>query len=143
MKNSLNSQRPPYRLRRVMAGLLGVVGIFLLYHPECVDAYRQATTTPSGLYIPNQNYQFTRDEIKNGGIKLVHVFRVYNARPHWRLLEANPDCGCTSVSWQKAYVPPLSWVSITAVVPSKSIRSGVGIVLSSDGPDSYIYASLK
>ena len=71
-------------------------------------AYGLAKT--DGIYIPRATY--TVPSGSSG--EVAHVFRIYNLQRQPLQLQAEPDCGCTSLSWQKASIAPFRWKDITA-----------------------------
>lgn len=118
------------KLRRRLALLLFALGTGFLLFPGVVRDYFVALGSPDGIYIPDARYEFSSTRAGT----LAHTFRVYNLRPRRLAVRAEPDCGCTGVSWQSATIAPFSWKDLTTrieVQPAKSHFS-VAIALRTD-----------
>jgi len=109
------------RKRRIASMLIALGGAMLLFRSTVSD-YISGVSAPDGIYIPNSNYRFEKGEVTSGMYR--HTFRIYNLRPRLLRMEAQPDCGCTTVSWKTAIVPPLGWKDVTAQI--KAVNSDRG-----------------
>ncbi len=88
--------------------VMGLGAALMLGHGFVQD-YAQALASPDGLYIPDARH-VVPDGTPPGNYS--HTFRIYNARPHSVVVEAQADCGCTGLSWNKATISPLMWKEI-------------------------------
>lgn len=115
----------------------------LLFRGTLTD-YAYATTAKDGVYIPNSSYRFSSSETKDGMYS--HTFRIYNLRPRYLGVEAQPDCGCTGVSWEKTNIIPFGWKDITAKMKSDNSGKGnsVAIGFQANSPHQpWLFAFLK
>lgn len=113
---------------RWLALPLCALGITMLLCRGVIADYAAGMSAPDGIYTPNATYTFTGHK---GGELRSHTFRIYNLRPRRLSVEAQADCGCTSVSWQQTTIPPFGWRDLKAEMRTtgpKSQRS-VGIAL--------------
>ncbi len=118
--------------------LVMVVGGLLVFCHSFVEDYAQAIVAPDGLYIPDSRH-VVPPEVTTGDY--AHTFRLYNARPQWVSVEAQPDCGCTSISWDKARVAPFGWKDVTAhMAVSKAPTGAVNIAFRTDKQRDYLFA---
>lgn len=120
------------RLRKVALGL-AVAGVLMVLFHRTVDDYTRGLFQPDGIYIPQPSYTFAQHEAKGGVYS--HTFRVYNLRPRTLIVEAQPDCGCTGISWKNATIMPFGWKDLTAKMQDKSTDSAsVAIALRTNIP---------
>ena len=97
---------------RCGAFLLIVLGAFVAC-TELITDYARGFTATDGIYIPNAYRNAASSHLPQSN-EFTYVFKIYNLRPRYLSVEAEPDCGCTAVSWRKATVPPFGWKTFTA-----------------------------
>lgn len=107
-RKSLKGEKSTAKSRASRGPLLvmGVGAILVICH-SFVEDYAQAIVAPDGLYIPDARHVVPPEVTTSD---YAHTFRLYNARPHWVSVEAQPDCGCTSISWKKTRIAPFAWL---------------------------------
>jgi len=132
----------PTRRSRLAGAVLIACGMAVLLPDAASDCLR-AAVAPDGVYIPNPNHKFAASQ--NGLVS--HSFRIYNMRPHYLALEAQPDCGCTGVSWKRASVAPFRWKDITATVEAREVserKASVLVALHTDLPNHpWLFVSMQ
>lgn len=117
--------------KRKLSLALVLCGMALLVFGNVATDYAHAIFAPDGIYIPQSAHRFAASEAKGGMFS--HTFRIYNLRPRRLSVQAEPDCGCTGVSWQSAVIPPLGWRDLTAKMEADAsdaskVRSvGIGV----------------
>jgi hypothetical protein len=89
-----------------------ICGVLLILSGSVIANYVRGFFAPDGIYIPKPLHQFSIQDAK-GGV-FTHTFRIYNLRPRRLAIKAEPDCGCTGVSWNSAVIAPFGWKDITA-----------------------------
>jgi len=133
MSNALNQKNSPGKIRRLSIGLV-VAGVLLMIFQGFVSDYTRAALAADGIYIPQPSYRFVD---KKAG-EASHTFRIYNARPRRLSVEAQPDCGCTGVSWTRTTIAPFGWKDLTAKMRRdeaiKDNGRSVSIGLQTDSP---------
>lgn len=130
MNNSSSKQNS--RLRKITLGM-AVVGMLTVLFQNTVDDYIRGLFQPDGIYIPQPTYKFAQHEAKGGVYS--HTFRIYNLRPRTLLVQAQPDCGCTGVSWKTTQIAPFAWKYLTAEMQAKSTNAtSVTIALQTNSP---------
>ncbi len=92
--------------------LVIIIGGLLVFCHSFVEDYAQAIAAPDGLYIPDAQYTAPSIIPSIPSRSYSHNFRIYNARPWSVQVEANANCGCTSLSWEKNTIFPLAWREI-------------------------------
>lgn len=129
------------RLPRGPLIVMGLGAALMLGHGFVQD-YAQALAAPDGLYIPNARQSLSSNMTAG---TYSHTFRLYNARPHWVTVTANPDCGCTNISWKEATLPPFGWKNLTMEMPvSPSKATSVSTAFRfKDSPVSYLFATIQ
>lgn len=105
------------RLRRLAATLFGL-GVALVVFQSVMPDYMCSLFMPDGIYIPHPTQKFSKQDAKGGVFS--HTFRIYNLRPRWLQVKAEPNCGCTGVSWDQTRIPPLGWIDLTASVKAQT-----------------------
>lgn len=125
----------PVRRSRCSAVVLLVVGTVMLLFGGTITDYARGLLAPDGIYIPNSTHRFAGEDDKR--VVLSHTFRIYNLRPRRLSVQAEPDCGCSGVSWHNAVIAPFGWKDLTAkmeVKKSRQLQQGqsVGIALRTD-----------
>ena len=115
----------PKKNTKVLALAFIAVGASVLLSRDTLGDYASGLSANDGIYIPDANYKLAERDAK-GGI-YSHTFRIYNLRPRKLNVKAEPDCGCTNVSWSNATIPPFGWKEITAQMKvGKPSSVGVG-----------------
>ncbi len=140
---SLNGEKSTAKSRAPRGPLLVmVVGAVLVFCHSFVEDYAQAIVAPDGLYIPDSRH-VVPPEVTTGDY--AHTFRLYNARPYWVSVEAQPDCGCTSISWEKTRIAPFAWKDVTASLKLKKANSSsVAIAFKAQSAsDDYLFAWIQ
>lgn len=133
-KADTNRSLKTHRGRKTVAILLMLLGAVALCSSNILTDYAHGISAPDGIYIPNATHQFAKDEAKNGAYS--HTFRIYTLRPRVLQIEAQPDCGCTGVSWSKASIAPFGWKDLTGEMrASSSNASSVAIALQTNSPN--------
>jgi hypothetical protein len=120
----------PQKFRRLSIGLV-FSGFLLLAFQGLVSDYTRAAFAADGIYIPQAKHRFEN----NKGGEASHTFRIYNVRPRRLAVEAQPDCGCTGISWTRATIAPFGWKELTAKIESRGVsraKSSVSIGLHTD-----------
>ena len=82
--------------------------------------YTKALISSDGVYIPQPSYKVTEADLVESGKKFRHTYRIFNARPRQLRLSANPDCGCTFLSWSSATIPPYGWKDLVVETSNDS-----------------------
>lgn len=111
-QNTIQPRPKPARSRRKFAYASLVSGALLFAFSNSVSHFVTGITQPGGIYIPASQHAFAQAERKGGSLS--HTFRIYNFRPTSLSLTAEPDCGCTHVSWKTINVRPFGWTDLTA-----------------------------
>lgn len=140
-----NDSRAQRQRPRRFAGMLFTLGAAMLLFHGVVTDYARGLSAPDGIYIPGSTHKFAKQEAKGGVFS--HTFRIYNLRPRRLSVEAQPDCGCTGVSWERTTIPPFGWKELTAKMQAKksalSERQSVSIALRTDSRDKpWVFAFL-
>lgn len=140
-----NQSRAQRRRPRRLAGVVFALGAAMLLFHGVVTDYARGLSAPDGVYIPSPTHKFSKQEAR-GGV-LSHTFRIYNLCPRRLTVQAEPYCGCTGVSWQRATIPPFGWKELTAKMEAKtsalSQQQSVGIALHTDSRDQpFVFAFL-
>ncbi len=132
--------------QRKLGSVLLVVGVAVASLHRMIGDYAYGMTSSQAMYIPDPIY-VVPDDFK--GETATHTFRIYNLRPRAVSLEAEADCGCTGLSWQKASIGPFAWKDISAnvaVSPDQrlGVRQTVAVTLRSDSTEKpYLFAYIK
>lgn len=122
------------------------IGLLLVAGHRVLQDYVQGSTAPDGIYIPDAGYTIPNP---TGGESYTHTFRIYNLRPRTLSLRAEPDCGCTGLSWQTASVAPFTWKNISATLRVKpglqpGVSQSVSIAFNTDSKaQPYVFAFLR
>lgn len=123
MRTTANKQRR----KKMQAFLLILIGgVMVLFRGTLTD-YAHGMSVQDGIYIPNSNYHLSAEDAKEGVYS--HTFRIYNLRPRLLTVEAQPDCGCTSVSWEKTTLLPFTWKDVTAQMRTNKSSSGSSVAV--------------
>lgn len=128
-------------LPRKLACVMILCGIAIIVMHESLSEIAYGLTKTDGIYIPHATYTAPA----NSTGEVMHVFRIYNLQRQPLKLEAEPDCGCTGLSWQKASIAPFRWKDITAKMEVKPQRSqSVTIVFRTNRREKpYLFAFLR
>ena len=122
----------PVRSQRLAYTFL-ILGILTLVFSSKITNFMTGAFQPGGIYIPSPQYTFAQSEQKGGSLS--HIFRIYNFRPTSITLTAEPDCGCTYVSWKTTTVNAFGWVDLTAKMDTPKVTPrgmSVALVLDSN-----------
>ncbi len=118
-------------------------GAFLASCHAALSDYATGLAKGEPVFVPNSVFYLkgaTPDQ------KVSHTFRVYNLRPQWLQVEAEPNCGCTATSWQKATIAPFSWKALavqTKAKPKGEQGQSVAVAIrTSNAQKQYIFASI-
>lgn len=130
------------RLFRRVGQLLVSGGLLMLVVAGPLQPRVEAMRSAQGVYIPNEHYQFSDQEVSSKTKTLSHTFTLYNGRAQPLRIEATADCGCTGLSWQNATLPPFGREQITASMNSSSRSQSVGLTFKLS-ENKYAFASLK
>jgi len=131
--NSTVAQPNASRSKKSRCLSIGLVafGVLLLIFRSLVTDYCRAAFADDGVYIPEPTYSFVGQEAGEAS----HTFRIYNTRPRRLNVEAEPDCGCTGVSWTRAEIAPFGWKDLTAKMRrERAEQRSVSIELHTDSP---------
>ena len=119
------------------------LGTVLVFCNAAIGDYATGLVKGEPVFIPNSVFE-TKGTVPNQEIS--HTFRVYNLRPQWLQVEAEPDCGCTGTSWKKATIAPFSWKSIavqTKAKPKGEQKQSVAVTIRTSNPQKqYVFASV-
>lgn len=130
------------RLIKPVGQILAFSGILIVLAVGWFQPYLMAVQSSDGIYIPDDHYQFSEQEVTSKAKILRHTFTLYNGRFQPLHVEASADCGCTGLSWNNTTLPPLGRKEITALMNSSNRSSSVGLKFKlHDGK--FIFAFLK
>jgi len=131
------------RRRRRLAVACLCSGAFLVSCHAALGDYATGLAKGEPVFVPNPVFEM-KGATPNQDVS--HTFRVYNLRPQWLQVEAEPDCGCIGTSWQKATIAPFSWKALavqTKAKPKGEQEQSVNIaVRTSNAQKPYIFASV-
>ena len=130
--------------KRTFAFILILMGAAVLLFKGTLAEYADGMSVKDGIYIPDSSYRFLKSEAKDGMYS--HTFRIYNLRPRRLEVEAQPDCGCTGVSWEKTSILPFGWEDVTAQMKSTGNDNGNSVAIgfhSSSSHQPWTFAFLR
>ena len=117
------------------------MGAFFVFCHAALGDYATGLAKSEPVFIPNPNFE-VKGTIPNQSVS--HTFRVYNLRPQWLQVEAEPDCGCTGTSWQKATIAPFGWKEIDVKMkakPKSAQKQSVAVAIrTSNTQKPYVFA---
>lgn len=66
--------------------------------------------------------------------KVSHTFRIYNLQNRNLKVEISPSCGCMSLTWTRASVPPFRWrdLTVTMAVDMSAARTDRYLTVKTD-----------
>ena len=123
---------------RVAAALAALTAPLLL--PGTPRDYALGFVSGHGVYVPDCVVHWP-DDVRNSAV-VTHDFRIYNLRNRPLRVQADPSCGCITMSWRATSVPALSWTSFRVSVPFDPgpNRADCDIVIRTDRPvDPYLF----
>lgn len=130
------------RRKRWAVACLGSGALLVFCHAALSD-YAAGLAKGEAVFIPDSSFAISG---ANPNQKVSHTFRVYNLRPQWLQVEAEPDCGCTGTSWQKATIAPFSWKALavqTNAKPKGEQKQSVAVAIRTNNPQKpYVFASV-
>ena len=141
---TLKKRTLPVR-NRVFKGLsllLITGGLATLLATGPLQPHVAAFQTSKGVYIPENHYQFSAQELARKNATLIHTFTLYNGHAQPLHITASADCGCTSTSWEEATIAPFGQKEITATMDNNGHSNIVMLTFKAGGND-YVFASLK
>lgn len=113
--------------RRRVGVVLMLAGAILFFR-STVGAYVSALAASDGVFVPDSTYVFA--PVAVDGVAS-HTFWIYNARPGYLTVTAEPNCGCTGVSWKQTTIAPFTCKGLTASMKLKAghINGPVSVAL--------------
>ncbi len=130
------------RRKPVLSFVLILLGMAVVMFHGIMQEYASGAFVAGGTYIPNSSYRFPSGSVGENS----HTFRIYNLSARPLQVSAEPDCGCTGVSWTKATVVPFGWKNLTAsmVVHKGEPSKSVSIAIRTDRRDKpFLFAFMK
>lgn len=132
----------PRRNTKRLGQLLVFGGVLTLLLAGPLQPRIAAVRSVEGIYIPDNHYQFSTQEVTQKTKTLSHTFTLYNGRPEPLQVEASADCGCTGLSWQNTTIPPFGRRSIIASMNNSNRSSTIRLNFKIEDKK-YIFASLE
>jgi hypothetical protein len=105
--------------RKVISFSLILVAVAIILMRSLIGDIAYTWFKTDGIHIPKPVYVAPIGA--RGAVE--HEFRIYNLQSSPLVLTAQPDCGCTGLSWKKTSIPPFQWGNITAKMEVKSQHS--------------------
>lgn len=134
---------PLTRRRKLWATACMCLGTIMICSYSALSDYAYGFAKGKSVFIPNSDFRATGTA---SGVMLSHSFRIYNLRPHWLEVEAEPDCGCTVTSWHEAVITPFGWKSLsveTRAKPKEEPERSVNIAIRTNNvQERYVFASV-